>query len=81
MLRIEPLKIITQPPLSYDETLNPDTIYLSDLISISRHEGTKPIQFRSTNKTTGKDKQASKQDTSASKDQQMKMNSKTIQST
>jgi len=70
----------TQPPLSDDETLNPETMQLSDLIGATRREGTKSVQSRSTNKTTGKGKRTAKQDTS-NKRQQTKANSKTIQST
>jgi hypothetical protein len=71
----------TQPPLSDDETLNPETMQLSDLIGASRREGTKSVQSRSTAKTTGKGKRTTKQDTLSNKRQQTKTNSKTIQST
>lgn len=72
---------LTQPPLSDDETLNPETMQLSDLIGGSRREGTKPVQSRSTAKTTGKGKRTTKQDTSSNKRQQTKTNAKTVQPT
>jgi hypothetical protein len=71
-----------QTPLSDDETLNPETMQLSDLIGGNRREGTKSVQSRSATRTGGKGKRASKQDTSSSnKRQQTKANSKTISST
>jgi hypothetical protein len=70
-----------QTSLSDDETLNPETMQLSDLIGGSRREGTKSVQSRSATKGTGKGKRASKQDTSSNKRQQTKANSKAILST
>jgi hypothetical protein len=69
-----------QHPLSDDETLNPETMQLSDLIGASRREGPKSVQSRSTNKTTGKGKRTTKQDISSNKRQQTKINTKTNQS-
>ena len=69
-----------QAPLSDDETLNPETMQLSDLIGTPRREETKSVQSRSTGKATGKGKRATKQETAASKRQQAKTNSKTTPS-
>ncbi|CAF4439306.1 unnamed protein product, partial [Rotaria magnacalcarata] len=77
---LKPPTVTAQPPLSDDETLNPETMQLSDLISTSRHEETKPTQSRSTARTTGKGKRGPKPDTTTNKRQQTKANSITSQS-
>lgn len=66
-----------QAPLSDDETLNPETMQLSDLVGNTRREETKPAQSRSTAKGTGKGKRTTKQETAATKRQQTKTNAKT----
>ena len=66
----------TQQPLSDDETLNPETMQLSDLIGATRREGTKSVPSRSTTKTTGKGKRTTRKETVANKRQQTKTNSK-----
>ncbi len=71
----------TQTPLSDDETLNPETMQLSDLIGATRREGPKAMSSRSTAKTAGKGKRTAKQDTSSNKRQQTKTQPKTVQST
>lgn len=68
---------VTQPPLSDDETLNPETMQLSDLIGGNRREDAKPTAGRG----AGKGKRATKQDTVSNKRQQAKTNAKTVQST
>lgn len=78
---LKPPMITAQTALSDDETLNPETMQLSDLIGTNRREGTKTTQSRSTAKTTGKGKRGAKQETAASKRQQTKANSKTTQPT
>lgn len=71
----------TQPLLSDDETLNPETMQLSDLIGGSRREDAQPNSGRTTNKATGKGKRATKPETVVNKRQQTKTNAKTAQST
>lgn len=78
---LKPPATKAQAPLSDDETLNPETMQLSDLIGGTRREGTTSAQSRSGGKTTGKGKRAAKQDTTSNKRQQTKTNSKAISST
>ena len=65
------------PPLSDDETLNPETMQLSDLIGTTRREETKPAHSRSGGKRPGKGKRTAKQETATSKRQPTKTNAKT----
>ncbi|CAF1547502.1 unnamed protein product, partial [Adineta ricciae] len=77
---LKPPTAPTQSALSDDETLNPETMQLSDLIGGSRREEpTKSAQSRS-GRATGKGKRATKQETLANKRQQTKANAKTVQS-
>ena len=72
--------VVAQSALSDDETLNPETMQLSDLIGGSRREDTSPATGRAAGKTTGKGKRATKQDTAANKRQQAKTNTKAVKS-
>jgi hypothetical protein len=78
---LKPPTVTTQPPLSDDETLNPETMQLSDLIGASRREGPKSVQSRSATKTAGKGKRAGKQETALNKRQQTKPTAKKVQPT
>ncbi|CAF3588991.1 unnamed protein product [Adineta steineri] len=77
---LKPPTLTAQPPLSDDETLNPETMQLSDLIGgSSRREEPKSAPSRSANKTTGKGKRTTKQETLTNKRQQSKPNTKAVQ--
>ncbi|UJR25262.1 hypothetical protein I4U23_006614 [Adineta vaga] len=80
---LKPPTATAQSALSDDETLNPETMQLSDLIGGSRREEPtkKSAPSRSTVKTTGKGKRTSKHETLANKRQQTKTNAKGVQPT
>ena len=69
---LKPPALSAPPALSDDETLNPETMQLSDLIGASRREGTKPTQSRSAAKASAKGKRTAKQDPPSSKRQPTK---------